>query len=69
LGPRLSGFCRRLGVAVAVAITGLWRAPLCSAAGLARQGSKESGVIAGLIFFLMLTYLAGLALPEGNART
>ena len=54
-------------VAVAVAITGLCVRRFVARPVWLGKVSKESGVIAGLIFFLMLTYLAGLALPEGNA--
>jgi Fe-S oxidoreductase len=60
------GFVAVWAVAVAISITGLairrflvrpkWLEPL----------SPESGVIALLIFVLMVTYLAGLALDEGS---
>jgi Fe-S oxidoreductase len=54
-------------VAVAVAITGLCVRRFVARPVWLGKVSKESGVIAGLIFVLMLTYLAGLSLPEGNA--
>jgi len=53
-------------VAVAVAITGLFGRRFVARPVWLGKISKESGVIAGLIFFLMLTYLAGLRLPEGT---
>ncbi|HEY1219897.1 MAG: (Fe-S)-binding protein [Bryobacteraceae bacterium] len=54
-------------VVVAAAITGLFLRRFVVRPVWLGQLSKESGVIAGLIFFLMLTYLAGLWLPEGAA--
>jgi Fe-S oxidoreductase len=54
-------------VAVAVAITGLFVRRFVARPVWLGKVSKESGVIAGLIFVLMLTYLAGLWLPDGNA--
>ncbi len=67
LGRFYFGFVAVWAVAVAVAIAGLfvrrfvarpvWLGPL----------SAESGVIAGLIFLLMATYLSGLWFEEGTA--
>ncbi len=54
-------------VAVAIAITGLFVRRFVARPVWLGKLSRESGVIAGLIFFLMLTYLAGLRLPEGAA--
>src|SRR5208283_2421890 len=54
-------------VAVAVAITGLFLRRFVARPVWFGKLSKESGVIAGLILLLMLTYLAGLWLPEGAA--
>ena len=61
------GFVAVWAVAVAVSITGLFyrrffvRPPWLGAV------SPESGVIAGLIFVLMVTYLAGLGLGENTS--
>ncbi|HLI85374.1 MAG TPA: heterodisulfide reductase-related iron-sulfur binding cluster [Bryobacteraceae bacterium] len=52
-------------VAVAVAIAGLFVRRFFARPVWLGALSKESGVIAGLIFLLMITYLAGLWLPEG----
>jgi Fe-S oxidoreductase len=52
-------------VAVAISITGLFVRRFISRPVWLGALSKESGVIAGLIFLLMITYLAGLWLPEG----
>ncbi len=54
-------------VAVAVAITGLFVRRFIARPVWLGELSKESGVIAGLILLLMLTYLAGLWLPDGAA--
>lgn len=61
------GFVALFAIAVAVSI-----AYLAGRRFLARpiwlgKVSPESGVIAGLIFLLMITYLAGYALPENGA--
>jgi Fe-S oxidoreductase len=52
-------------VAVAIAITGLFLRRFVARPVWLGKLSRESGVIAGLILLLMLTYLAGLWLPEG----
>ncbi|MGA2153634.1 MAG: (Fe-S)-binding protein [Bryobacteraceae bacterium] len=54
-------------VAVAVAIAGLCVRRFVARPVWLGKLSMESGVIAGLIFILMLTYLAGLWLPQGAA--
>ena len=54
-------------VAVAVAITGLFVRRFVVRPKWLGPVSVESGVIAGLIFLLMVTYLAGLALNERGA--
>jgi Fe-S oxidoreductase len=56
-------------VAVAVAIAGLFVRRFVARPVWLGMLSKESGVIAGLIFLLMITYLAGLWLPEGSTAT
>ena len=53
-------FVAIFAVAVAVSIAGTVRPPLHGAAEVAGRGSPESGVIALLIFVLMVTYLAGM---------
>jgi Fe-S oxidoreductase len=54
-------------VAVATSIAGLFIRRFCvRPVWLGSTVSKESGVIAGLIFVLMVTYLAGLWLDEGS---
>jgi Fe-S oxidoreductase len=52
-------------VAVALAIAGLFVRRFVAQPVWLGRVSKESGAIAGLILFLMLTYLAGLWLPDG----
>ena len=54
-------------VAVAVAISGLFVRRFVARPIWLGKLSIESGVIAGLIFVLMLTYLAGLRLHDGAA--
>jgi Fe-S oxidoreductase len=56
-------------VAVAVSIAGLFVRRFVARPVWLGTLSKESGVIAGLIFLLMITYLAGLWLPEGAGAT
>ena len=65
------GFVAVFAVAVAIAITYLAVRRFILRPVWLGKVSPESGVIAGLIFLLMITYLAGLALPEdrrGRAR-
>lgn len=58
------------GAAVTVSITGLFiRRFLVRPKWLGEQLSWESGAIAGLIFLLMVTYLAAWWLPESSAAT
>ncbi len=54
-------------VAVAVAITGLFLRRFVARPVWLGKLSMESGAIAGLILFLMLTFLAGRWLPDGVA--
>jgi len=54
-------------VAVAISITGLFVRRFIARPVWLGKLSKESGVIAGLILVLMLTYLAGLWLADGAA--
>ena len=54
-------------VAVAVAITGLFIRRFVARPRWLGPVAAESGIIAGLIFLLMVTYLAGLALNEASA--
>jgi Fe-S oxidoreductase len=54
-------------VAVAISITGLFVRRFVARPVWLGKLSKESGVIAGLILVLMLTYLAGLWLADGAA--
>ena len=60
-------FVAAWAIAVAVAITGLFLRRFVARPVWLGELSKESGAIAGLIFLLMVTYLAGLWLPEGAA--
>jgi Fe-S oxidoreductase len=55
-------------VAVAIAISGLFVRRFVARPIWLGKLSIESGAIAGLIFFLMLTYLAGLWLHDGVGR-
>jgi len=60
------GFVAVFAIVVAVSIAGLfWRRFVVRPQWLG-QVSPESGVIAGLIFLLMATYLARFALPEAS---
>jgi Fe-S oxidoreductase len=61
-------FVAAWAVAVAIAIAGLFVRRFVVRPVWLGKLSKESGVIAGLIFFLMLTYLAGMWLTGGAAR-
>jgi Fe-S oxidoreductase len=60
-------FAAVFAVAVAVSITGLAVRRFAEQPLWLGKVSPESGVIAGLIFLLMLTYLAGLTLGETSA--
>jgi Fe-S oxidoreductase len=53
-------------VAVAVSIAGLFVRRFCVRPKWLGSVSTESGIIAGLIFLLMVTYLGGLLLSEGT---
>ena len=64
-GRAYLGFVAIWAVAVAVSITGLFVRRFVARPVWLGKVSRESGVIAGLIFILMLTYLAGLRLPHG----
>lgn len=57
-------FAAVFAVAVAVSIAGLTVRRFLARPIWLGKISPESGVIAGLIFLLMVTYLAGLSLPE-----
>jgi len=61
------GFVAAWAVAVAIAITGLFLRRFLARPVWLGKLSMESGVIAGLILLLMLTYLAGLRWPDGVA--
>jgi Fe-S oxidoreductase len=66
-GRAYLGFVAIWAVVVAVAITGLFLRRFVARPVWLGKLSRESGAIAGLILLLMLTYLAGLRLPEGAA--
>jgi Fe-S oxidoreductase len=67
-GRAYLGFVAAWAVAVAIAISGLFVRRFVVRPVWLGKLSIESGVIAGLIFFLMLTYLAGMWLTGGAAR-
>src|SRR5436305_7300854 len=60
------GFVAVWAVAVAVSIAGLFVRRFFVRPVWLGAVSRESGIIALLIFVLMVTYLAGLRLPEGS---
>src|SRR5580658_10531361 len=61
------GFAALFAVAVAISISGLAVRRFIARPVWLGKVSSESGIIAGLIFLLMITYLVGLALPETGA--
>jgi Fe-S oxidoreductase len=66
LGQFYFGFAAVFAVMVAVAITYLAARRFIARPVWLGKVSSESGIIAALIFLLMVTYLGGLALPEAG---
>jgi Fe-S oxidoreductase len=67
LGRLYFGFVAAWAVMVAISITGLAVRRFVTRPKWLGEVSPESGLIAGLIFILMATYLAGLSIGDGGA--